>query len=276
MGRRLRDALAVKRHRLDRNTVESAIREGPVQTVNCHSYSTHRRLDGDALSARRQSRRVRRRRMQPVRGPPRWGQVELSSRVLNRRGRGMLGQILPLDQRATLEEFGATHYEVASDGVADERFTIVAARGGDDIWLEIRRQPKPVPEPVAAAEPEIAVAAVHAAADVETLHTQPHVSTDVAPEDAGIVMSVATPVDEIEQRELQASTSSGRRVDGCGGCVRARSAGGCRGDRLHRARVRECRHRPRGAIDIDSERSRSIGRWKRRSQPRARSGARRS
>ena len=91
------------------------------------------------------------------RGPLAWGQVELSSRVLTSEAViGMLGQILPVDQRATLDEYGATEFEVRQANDEGRRFTIIAARGGDDIWLEVRRHPKPVAEAVAAAEPVVA------------------------------------------------------------------------------------------------------------------------
>ncbi|MGH9372494.1 MAG: hypothetical protein ACRD15_13260, partial [Vicinamibacterales bacterium] len=97
------------------------------------------------------------------RGPLAWGQVELSSRVLTSEAVvGMLGQILPIDQRAALDEYGAIDYEVAAANDPAEKFTIVAARGGDDIWLEVRRQSKLTPEPaivVPAAEPEVVPAA---------------------------------------------------------------------------------------------------------------------
>ena len=74
------------------------------------------------------------------RGPLAWGQVELSSRVLTLEAVvGMLGQILPIDHRAALDGFGATEYEVSAADNPAERFTIIAARGGDDIWLEVRR-----------------------------------------------------------------------------------------------------------------------------------------
>src|SRR4029450_2590140 len=57
------------------------------------------------------------------RGPLAWGQVELASRVLTSDAvAGMLGQILPLDQRSALEEYGATEYEVTSNNNI-ERFT---------------------------------------------------------------------------------------------------------------------------------------------------------
>ena len=84
------------------------------------------------------------------RGPLAWGQVELSSRILTPEAVGaMLGQILPLDQRAALDEYGATEYEVTASTNSAERFTIVAARGGDDIWLEVRRRAKQIPIPAA-------------------------------------------------------------------------------------------------------------------------------
>ena len=99
--------------------------------------------------------------MNAFRGPLAWGQVELSSRVLTPDAvLGMLGQILPLEQRQSLEEVGAIEHEIPSPAGSEERFTVVAARGGDDVWLEVRRHPKvearpavvePAPVPV---EPE--------------------------------------------------------------------------------------------------------------------------
>ena len=77
------------------------------------------------------------------RGPLVWGQVELSSRVLTAEAvRGMLAQFLPAEHRDALTEYGATECPVRAASNPAEAFTIVAARGGDDIWLEIRRQEK--------------------------------------------------------------------------------------------------------------------------------------
>jgi len=69
------------------------------------------------------------------------GPVELSSRPLALEAvAGMLGQLLPAESRRALEELGAIEYELPrSLAASDERFTVVAARGGDDIWIEIRR-----------------------------------------------------------------------------------------------------------------------------------------
>jgi twitching motility protein PilT len=53
----------------------------------------------------------------------------------------LLADLLQADARHALTEFGAVEAEVAASAlVPDERFTVVAARGGDDIWIEIRRR----------------------------------------------------------------------------------------------------------------------------------------
>ena len=87
------------------------------------------------------------------RGPLAWGQVELSSRILTSDAvLGMIAQILPADLQQSLEAFGAVEHEltVPED---DTRYTVVAARGGDDVWLELkRRQPAVLPAPPPPAE----------------------------------------------------------------------------------------------------------------------------
>ena len=83
--------------------------------------------------------------MSAYRGPLAWGQVELSSRVLTPDAvLSMLAQILPQDQRQALDDFGAVEHTIAAPAGITDRFTVVAARGGDDIWLEVRRQPSAV------------------------------------------------------------------------------------------------------------------------------------
>jgi twitching motility protein PilT len=69
------------------------------------------------------------------------GPVELSSRPLTIEAvTGMLGQLLPADHRRALDEMGAIEHDLPKSPVAGgERFTVVAARGGNDIWIEIRR-----------------------------------------------------------------------------------------------------------------------------------------
>jgi twitching motility protein PilT len=97
--------------------------------------------------------------MNAYRGPLAWGQVELSSRVLTPDAvMSMVAQILPADQRVSLEEVGAVEHEIASPAGNADRFTVVAARGGDDIWLELRRHPLHVAEPVATPEQAVQIA----------------------------------------------------------------------------------------------------------------------
>ena len=84
--------------------------------------------------------------MNAYRGPLAWGQVELSSRVLTFDAvSSMLGQILPADQQQALTEFGAIEHEIPSPAGVTDRFTVVAARGGEDVWVELRRRPVEIP-----------------------------------------------------------------------------------------------------------------------------------
>lgn len=66
---------------------------------------------------------------------------------------GMLEQLLPADSRQALEELGAVEYHLPSDEASPgTRYSVVAARGGDDIWIEVRRRKQPEEPPVAAPE----------------------------------------------------------------------------------------------------------------------------
>jgi twitching motility protein PilT len=69
------------------------------------------------------------------------GQRELSSRVLTFEAMtAMLHELLPDAARRVLDEVGAVRHAIANPtAVAGERFTVVAAHGGDDIWIEVRR-----------------------------------------------------------------------------------------------------------------------------------------
>src|SRR5688572_16470396 len=124
------------------------------------------------------------------RGPLAWGQVELSSRLLTIEAvNGMLGQILPIDQRASLHEIGAIEFEVTAPNNTAERFTIVAARGGDDIWLEVRRHPAAVEEQVAVSEGAAGAAAV------------PGVEEQPAPADHAVEEAAAEPTPPVAEEE---------------------------------------------------------------------------
>ncbi len=70
------------------------------------------------------------------------GQVELASKGLTLEAvNGIVAQLLPPDAFSALDEFGAIQHELAAQtGFAGESFTVVAARGGDDVWVEIRRR----------------------------------------------------------------------------------------------------------------------------------------
>jgi twitching motility protein PilT len=70
------------------------------------------------------------------------GTIELSAHGLNLEAMsGMLRQLLPADVLKALEDFGAVEHElVPPPDMQHDRYTVVAARGGDDVWIEIRRQ----------------------------------------------------------------------------------------------------------------------------------------
>src|SRR2546425_5165176 len=70
------------------------------------------------------------------------GQIELASRGLTLEAvNGIVGQLLPAEIQNALDEFGAIQYELPALGeFPGEHFTVVAARGGDDVWVEIRRR----------------------------------------------------------------------------------------------------------------------------------------
>jgi twitching motility protein PilT len=94
--------------------------------------------------------------------------IDLSTHGLNLSAMvGMLAQLLPAEAQGALQEFGAVEHELPSRGA--DRFAVVAARGGDDIWIEIRRRrqqppaprvepPAPVIEEPAPAEPQVLIA----------------------------------------------------------------------------------------------------------------------
>jgi twitching motility protein PilT len=73
------------------------------------------------------------------------GQVDLASRGLSLDAvDGIVAQLLSVESRNALEEFGAVQYELpALPEFAGEHFTVVAARGGDDLWVEVRRRRVP-------------------------------------------------------------------------------------------------------------------------------------
>ncbi len=101
------------------------------------------------------------------------GSVELSRQGLGLGAmEGMLAQLLSADALRALREMGAVEHELDDRPAASgDRFTVVAARGGDDIWIELRRHRRMrtaavaaaavavAPEPVAAVAPALVVEA---------------------------------------------------------------------------------------------------------------------
>ena len=73
------------------------------------------------------------------------GQVDLASRGLSLDAvDGIVAQLLSVESRNALDEFGAVQYELpALPEFSGEHFTVVAARGGDDLWVEVRRRRVP-------------------------------------------------------------------------------------------------------------------------------------
>src|SRR5258708_38235601 len=69
------------------------------------------------------------------------GQVELASRGLTLEAvNGIVGQLLPPPIQNALDEFGAIQYELPAPAeFPGEHFTVVAARGGDEVCVAIRR-----------------------------------------------------------------------------------------------------------------------------------------
>ncbi len=70
------------------------------------------------------------------------GPIEIASAVMTLEAMdSLLLELLPADSRHALAEFGAVEAELPPSAILpDEHFAIVAARGGDDIWIEIRRR----------------------------------------------------------------------------------------------------------------------------------------
>ena len=108
----------------------------------------------------------------------------------------MLAQMLSDNQRRALDDLGAIEEEIQVPGDSGGRFTVTAARGGDDVWVEVRRRKEtpaaavPEPEEVpaeAAAVPvptdsapglsdaplAVAPSATDIAPPVEVAHTEP-------------------------------------------------------------------------------------------------------
>jgi twitching motility protein PilT len=69
------------------------------------------------------------------------GSTNLSERTLTVDAmKGVLNDLLSPADQETLDDIGAVEREIASKDAPGDTFLLVAARGGDDIWVELRRQ----------------------------------------------------------------------------------------------------------------------------------------
>jgi twitching motility protein PilT len=127
------------------------------------------------------------------------GPIELSAHGLNLEAMsGMLGQLLPVDTQRALQEFGAIEHELPpTAAMAGDRFTVVAARGGDDIWIEIRRHRrlKATFQTPAAQTPPSAAADTRAIAPVPVPPVQAPAA--VAPVIPAVVIPTPAPVEPV-------------------------------------------------------------------------------
>jgi twitching motility protein PilT len=147
--------------------------------------------------------------MSQYRGPLAWGQVELSSRILTSEAvLAMLGQIVPSELRQTLDDLGAIEHDVEPPAGSSERFTLIAARGGDDVFLELRRRIE-VPEPAAAEPIEEGAQPAPAAAELPVEEAAPVEIAAAPAADAAIAEGAMAEEDvpleivpEIEQESL--------------------------------------------------------------------------
>ncbi|MDH4066220.1 MAG: hypothetical protein OEW19_17600, partial [Acidobacteriota bacterium] len=134
--------------------------------------------------------------------------IDLSNHGLNLSAMvGMLGHLLPADAQATLGEFGAVEHALPPLG--SDRFSVVAARGGDDIWIEIRRRRESladslteepaVPEDAAHHEREAAPAESGAAAEPAAPGDSDAVAeSEVWAESAAPVEEPAAPTESVD------------------------------------------------------------------------------
>lgn len=84
------------------------------------------------------------------------GQISLTSDPMTTEAvAAVIDSLLPLDSKRLLEEVGATQCALPDNPLFPrERFTVVAARGGDDLWVEIRRTPLESADDISGSTPQ--------------------------------------------------------------------------------------------------------------------------
>jgi twitching motility protein PilT len=139
------------------------------------------------------------------------GHAELAANALTVSAMtGMLDQLLPPDSRKALNELGAVEYHLPQDQASPNiRYSVVAARGGNDIWIEVRRR-RVAEEPVPVAVQQNANTAVAVeepppvAADVSSSTIRDRYAYEPPPiDDLGSITDVDEP-EPVTSEELEA------------------------------------------------------------------------
>jgi twitching motility protein PilT len=118
----------------------------------------------------------------------------------------MLDRLLPAEERTALELAGAVQHELSWAEAGGERFRLVAAWGGDDIWTEIRRYRKEMADDLG-----IAFGASCPADPTETLAGSPPAREPVLTEQdarldaAGDPFAVVVPLQRVDPRSERPS-----------------------------------------------------------------------
>jgi twitching motility protein PilT len=126
--------------------------------------------------------------------------IELATRALSLESIvGVASELLTPQAQRTLDEIGAVEYELPRlANFPGERFTIVAARGGDDVWVEVRRRTigtagRVAPPAAAGAAPQSMDAAPGLATPASIAPAAPAVLPVAAPAEASALAAVAAP-----------------------------------------------------------------------------------
>jgi twitching motility protein PilT len=119
------------------------------------------------------------------------GQVSLANAPLTGQAvADVIDELLPADSKRQFEDLGATHCVLPDNPLfPNERFSVVAARGGDDIWLEVRRNAPPTAEAVPFADPAWTAAEVPSGRVTAPASTSPQPQPPTPTSAAAVVAS---------------------------------------------------------------------------------------
>ena len=136
------------------------------------------------------------------------GQVDLATRGLALDAiNGIVNHLLPVELQTALDEFGAVQYELpARAEFPGEQFTVVAARGGDDVWVEVRRRSAPdedrIPDEFFPAPEEVAKAQSTESLAFEPESIEPAIEPEVEPPPTPVV-AAPPPIVELRPTPLR-------------------------------------------------------------------------